>query len=101
MALVAAMAEGLTGENPTRIEHLWQRLYRGPRDACGGPYMTNVISAIAMALWDIAGKAWGVPVYWLLGGPRDFRRHAADGQGLRRSHQGVPQAAGTQRRHHA
>ncbi len=69
MAVVAAMAEGLKGENPTRIEHLWQRLYRGPRDARGGPYMTNVISAIDMALWDIAGKAWGVPVYRLLGGP--------------------------------
>ena len=69
MALVAAMAEGLKGENPTRIEHLWQRLYRGPRDSRGGPYMTNVISAVDMALWDIAGKAWGVPVYRLLGGP--------------------------------
>ena len=69
IALVAAMAEGLKGENPTRIEHLWQRLYRGPRDSRGGPYMTNVISAIDMALWDIAGKAWGVPVYRLLGGP--------------------------------
>ncbi|MFP6886460.1 MAG: mandelate racemase/muconate lactonizing enzyme family protein [Opitutales bacterium] len=69
IALVEAMAGGLKGENPTRIEHLWQRLYRGPRDSRGGPYMTNVISAIDMALWDIAGKAWGVPVYRLMGGP--------------------------------
>ena len=69
MALVEAMSAGLKGENPTRIEHLWQRLYRGHRDARGGPYMTNIISAIDMALWDIAGKAWGVPVYRLLGGP--------------------------------
>jgi L-alanine-DL-glutamate epimerase-like enolase superfamily enzyme len=35
----------------------------------GGPYMTHVISAIDMALWDITGRAWGVPVYRLLGGP--------------------------------
>jgi galactonate dehydratase len=35
----------------------------------GGPFMTHVISAIDMALWDITGKAWGVPVYRLLGGP--------------------------------
>ena len=69
MALVDWMGAGLKGENPTRIEHLWQRLYRGSRDARGGPYMTNVISGIDMALWDIAGKAWGVPVYRLLGGP--------------------------------
>jgi len=35
----------------------------------GGPQMTHVISAIDMALWDIAGRCWGVPVYRLLGGP--------------------------------
>ncbi|MDH3772281.1 MAG: hypothetical protein OET79_15005, partial [Nitrospirota bacterium] len=69
IALCEAMGEGLKGENPTRIEHLWQRLYRGHRDMRGGPFMTNVISAIDQALWDIAGKAWGVPVYRLMGGP--------------------------------
>jgi galactonate dehydratase len=35
----------------------------------GGPFMTHVIAAIDVALWDITGKAWGVPVYRLLGGP--------------------------------
>ena len=69
IALCEAMGSGLKGENPTRIEHIWQRLYRGHRDMRGGPFMTNVISAIDQALWDIAGKAWGVPVYRLLGGP--------------------------------
>jgi len=69
IAVCEAMGEGIKGENPTRIEHLWQRLYRGHRDMRGGPFMTNVLSGIDQALWDIAGKAWGVPVYRLLGGP--------------------------------
>ncbi len=67
--LCAAMGEGIKGENPTRIEHIWQRLFRGHRDMRGGSFITNVISGIDQALWDIAGKAWGVPVYRLLGGP--------------------------------
>ena len=67
--LAQSLFELLDGENPTRIEHLWQKLYRSHRDMRGGPFMTHVISAIDMALWDITGKAWGVPVYRLLGGP--------------------------------
>ena len=67
--LAQSLFQLLDGENPTRIEHLWQKLYRSHRDMRGGPYMTHVISAIDMALWDITGKAWGVPVYRLLGGP--------------------------------
>jgi len=69
VALANSLFELLDGENPTRIEHLWQKLYRSHRDMRGGPFMTHVISAIDMALWDITGKAWGVPVYRLLGGP--------------------------------
>ena len=69
VALAGSLYELLDGENPTRIEHLWQKLYRSHRDMRGGPFMTHVISAIDMALWDITGKAWGVPVYRLLGGP--------------------------------
>jgi galactonate dehydratase len=69
VALAQSLFELLDGENPTRIEHLWQKLYRSHRDMRGGPFMTHVISAIDMALWDITGKAWGVPVYRLLGGP--------------------------------
>ncbi|HTU25542.1 MAG TPA: mandelate racemase/muconate lactonizing enzyme family protein [Pirellulales bacterium] len=67
-SLANSLFELLKDQNPTRIEHLWQRLYRSHRDQRGGPYMTHVISAIDMALWDITGKFWGVPVYQLLGG---------------------------------
>jgi galactonate dehydratase len=69
IALVGSLFELLDGENPTRIEHLWQKVYRSHRDMRGGPFMTHTLSAIDMALWDIAGKLWGVPVYRLLGGP--------------------------------
>jgi galactonate dehydratase len=69
VVLAESLFELLDGENPTRVEHLWQKLFRSHRDIRGGPIMVHVISAIDMALWDIAGKLWGVPVYRLLGGP--------------------------------
>jgi galactonate dehydratase len=68
-ALAKSFFELLDGENPTRIEHLWQKLYRAHRDMRGGPFMVHTIAGIDMALWDITGKLWGVPVYRLLGGP--------------------------------
>jgi galactonate dehydratase len=68
-ALAESLAELLLDENPTRVEHLWQKLYRSHRDMRGGPFMVHTISAIDMALWDITGKVHGVPVYRLLGGP--------------------------------
>jgi galactonate dehydratase len=67
--LARSLFELLDGENPTRIEHLWQKLYRSHRDMRGGPFMVHTIAGIDMALWDITGKLWGVPVYRLLGGP--------------------------------
>ncbi len=69
VALAGSLFQLLDGENPTRIEHLWQKVYRAHRDMRGGPFMTHTLSAIDMALWDITGKLWGVPVYRLLGGP--------------------------------
>jgi galactonate dehydratase len=59
----------LDGENPTRIEHLWQKLFRANRNMRSGPLMVHTIAGFDMALWDIAGKLWGVPVCRLLGGP--------------------------------
>jgi len=67
--LAEALFQYLDGENPTRIEHLWQKIYRGHRDIRGGPFLIHTLAAIDMALWDITGKLWGVPVYRLLGGP--------------------------------
>jgi galactonate dehydratase len=67
--LVESLFALLDGENPTRIEHLWQKLYRAHRDMRGGALMVHTIAGIDMALWDIAGKLWGVPIYRLLGGP--------------------------------
>lgn len=67
--LVEALFDLIEGENPTRIEHLWQKIFRAHRDMRGGPLMIHTLAGIDMALWDIAGKLWGVPVYRLLGGP--------------------------------
>lgn len=67
--LAKALFELLDGENPTRIEYLWQKVYRSHRDIRGGAFMIHTLAGIDMALWDIAGKLWGVPVYRLLGGP--------------------------------
>lgn len=57
----------LLGKDPTDIEILWQAMFRYPRWR-GGPILNSAISAVEIALWDILGKALGVPVYKLLGG---------------------------------
>ena len=67
--LAESLYELIDGENPTRIEHLWQKIYRSHRDMRGGPFMVHTLAAIDMALWDITGRLHGVPVYRLLGGP--------------------------------
>jgi len=67
--LAESLGELILGENPTRMEHHWQRLFRAHRNLRGGGLMLHTIAALDMALWDIAGKLYGVPVYRLLGGP--------------------------------
>ncbi|MEU7000012.1 mandelate racemase/muconate lactonizing enzyme family protein [Nonomuraea sp. NPDC046570] len=61
------LGELIVGEDPTRIEHLWQVMFRRgffPADR----FLSAAIAAVDVALWDIRGKALGVPVYDLLGG---------------------------------
>lgn len=67
--LAESLFELLEGENPTRIEYLWQKLFRAHRDMRGGAFMVHTIAAIDIALWDLTGKLWQTPVYRLLGGP--------------------------------
>jgi galactonate dehydratase len=64
--------EFLLGRDPLHSGGLWQEMYRSQYFE-GGRALTGAISAIDIALYDIAGKALGVPVYQLLGGKqRDF-----------------------------
>jgi len=58
----------LIGKDPLRVVHHWQAIHRGAFYR-GGPIKTAISSGIDQALWDITGKAFGVPVYRLLGGP--------------------------------
>ena len=71
--------EYLIGQDPTRIEHHWQTIYRHSFWR-GGVIIGSAISGIEQALWDILGQALGVPVYELLGGRvRDKVRLYANG----------------------
>ncbi len=59
----------LIGADPTRIDFLWDKLYRKTFwGQGGGPVVYGGISAIDQALWDIKGKVAGMPVYEILGG---------------------------------
>jgi len=64
---VDELAGYLTGQDPFRIEHHWQAMYRGGFWR-GGPILNAAISGVEIALWDLLGKALGVPIYQLLGG---------------------------------
>ena len=56
----------LIGQDPLRIEHHWQYLYRWTHFR--GAAVMGALSAVDIALWDIAGKYFGVPCYQLMGG---------------------------------
>lgn len=66
-AAVHELGDYLVGRDPGRINDLWQTLYRGGFYR-GGPVLMSAIAGIDQALWDIKGKALGVPVHELLGG---------------------------------
>jgi galactonate dehydratase len=71
----------LIGADPFRIEHLWHMTYRAR--PFRGNLLAAAVSAIDLALWDVKGKALGVPVWELLGGrTRDrVRLHVLVGGG--------------------
>ncbi|MFV2067621.1 MAG: enolase C-terminal domain-like protein [Pirellulales bacterium] len=58
----------LTGEDPLQVERLWDIMWRGTLYYGRKGVAVHAISAVDNALWDIAGKALGTPVYQLLGG---------------------------------
>jgi galactonate dehydratase len=72
-AAIEKFTRYLIGQDPLRIEHHWQYMYRSTHFR--GSAVMGAISALDVALWDIAGKHYGVPVHHLLGGPvRDRAR---------------------------
>ena len=64
---IEQLAGLLIGENPARIEHLWQLMYRAYFYPPGREKI-HALGALDLALWDIKGKALGVPIYEMLGG---------------------------------
>lgn len=66
-AAVHEFSDYLVGQDPRRINDLWQVMYRGGFYR-GGPILMSAIAGIDQALWDILGKSMGQPVYKLLGG---------------------------------
>ncbi len=86
VGMIKDLAEGMVlGQDPFRIEALWSEMYDHSFWAKGGgPIVFAGISAIEQALWDIKGKALGVPVYEMLGGKfRDKARVYANGWSFR------------------
>ena len=65
--LIKQLAPLIIGEDPARISHLWQLMFRGYFYPPGRE-LIHALGAIDLALWDIKGKALGVPVHDLLGG---------------------------------
>jgi galactonate dehydratase len=65
---VAELEPYLIGQDPTKVILHWQAMYRHAFYR-GGPVLTSAISGVEQALWDLTGKALGVPVYKLFGGP--------------------------------
>ncbi|HNT73419.1 MAG TPA: galactonate dehydratase [Anaerolineae bacterium] len=83
---VAELAPYLVGQDPTRVVHHWQAMYRHAFYR-GGPILTSALSGVEQALWDLTGKALGVPIYKLFGGPTRDRirmyKHAGDTEAVK------------------
>ncbi len=79
-AAVEQLASYLVGKDPRAVVHHWQAMYRHAFYR-GGPILTSALSGVEQALWDLAGKALGVPVYQMLGGPTRERIRIYGGAG--------------------
>jgi D-galactarolactone cycloisomerase len=64
-----SLAPLLVGEDPFASTMLWERMYDITRDYGQKGVVIGAISGVDVALWDLKGRALGVPVYTLLGGP--------------------------------
>ncbi len=74
--ICTGLADLLVGENPLEVRRLWDKMYAGTvYYGRFGPAI-HAMSGVDLALWDIAGKAAGVPVYRLLGGAHRDRVRA-------------------------
>jgi L-alanine-DL-glutamate epimerase-like enolase superfamily enzyme len=70
--MISQCAGLLIGQDPTKIDRLWQYMYRGYFYPAGREKL-HALGALDLALWDIKGKALGVPVWELIGGlARDY-----------------------------
>jgi L-alanine-DL-glutamate epimerase-like enolase superfamily enzyme len=87
------MAPLLVGQDPLLIEAHWQRMFAQTRQFGRRGVVMNAISGIDIALWDIAGKVAGLPVYKLLGAARDRVEAYASG-GFYQEGKGVEEIAG-------
>jgi len=67
-AVIRRLSEVVVGRDPSRIQEIWQDMYRRYFNVRGGNLLLCAMSGIEHALWDIKGKVAGLPVYDLLGG---------------------------------
>jgi len=66
--IATGLRQLLIGENPLETERLWQKMYRRTMYAGRRSVPITAMAAIDMALWDLKGKHFGVPIHQLLGG---------------------------------
>lgn len=78
-AIEEELAPMLLGEDPLRVEFLWQRMYRRSFRHGRKGLMLNAIAGVDIALWDIVGLAAGLPLYRVLGACHERLRAYASG----------------------
>jgi len=77
-AIVDAYSALLVGRDPLAIEAIWEDLYGAYRDQGQKGLAISALSGVDIALWDLKGRHFGVPVHRLLGGPlrKEVRAYA-------------------------